>query len=783
VVLTLALGMGATTAVFTIVNGVLFRPLPYPEPDRLVSISMSLHGERDNPFAYVRDYVAWRLYNRTLSQLAGYMDFHANFAGKGEAEWVAGGMATASLFPMLGVRPAWGRNFLPAEDRPGGAPVAILEHAFWKRRFGGDVSVIGKPISLDDQSYTVVGVLPPGFRIPSRYTSRSGYDVWIPFVIGDSGKAREFMLQAIGRRKPGFGLEAARGDLNALLKRAPWPRSFPRSIVVTGWHEQIAAGARAPLLLFLGAVACVLLIVCVNVANLLLARAVSRQREVAMRRALGAGRARIVRQLLAESVTLGLMGSALGLAFASWLKDLLLLWIAPKMPALDPIGFDWRVLLFGAALGLITGILFGLAPAWSASGVHFSDTLKESGRGVGEGPASRHFGSILAAGEVALATVLVSGAGLLLNSFLRLSNQSLGFRTDHVLAFDVSLPGARYPKPIDRARFLEQSLERIQRVAGVESAAGGEWLPLTNSMASFETTIERHPGLTVQATDACVSPGYFRTLGIPIVRGRDFSAADREGAPSAVMVNEAFVRKFLPHENPLGARMENPNREHDWATIVGVAGDVRSAPGESTAPEIYLPSLQPGDPPHFNRMGDAFMTMVVRAAGDPKKLAPSLRGQIAALDAGIPLHTVATLDELRSESIAPRGVSALLIGAFAALALLLGSIGVYGVMAYSVGRRTHEIGVRMALGAEQGKILGMVLRKGLALIGMGIGCGLLASLGATRWLASELWGVSAGDPLTLTMVALVLMGCGLAACVVPARHAARVDPISALRCE
>ena len=783
VVLTLALGIGATTAVFTVVNGVLLRPLPYPEPDRLVSIATSFRGGQSAIFATTRDYAVWRKYDRSLSQIGGYFGFHANFAAKGQADWLAGCMATASLFPMLGVRPMLGRTFLPGEDRPGAAPVAVLEYAFWRRLWGGDPSVIGKPIVLNHESYTVVGVLPPGFRIPDRYAGRLNYDVWTPLVISNTGQSKQILLQMIGRLKPGVSREAARNELDT-LGRAQWRKGAERTVVVTSWHAQIASGARGSLLLFLGAVACVLLIVCVNVANLLLSRAVARRKEIAMRRALGAGRGGILGQLLLESVLQGLMGGVLGLVLAYWLKDLLLLWIAPKMPALGPIGFDDRVLLFGLALGAVTGIIFGLAPAWTTSRVELSDALKESGKGAADGRAGRRIGSLLVIAEVALATVLVSSAGLLLNSFLRLSNQDLGIRTGHVLAFDISLPAAQYARPTDQARFQAQLLGRLAQIPGIESVAGGESLPLTSGSTMYSgMSIEGQAGVSVDTAGAKVSPGYFQTLGIPIVRGRGFGAGDREGAPSVVIVNEAFARRFLKQEDPLGVRVENPNREHDWAAIVGVAGDVRSAPGEDAGPEIYFPSLQPGEPQRFAREGDAFVTVLVRAAGNPKALLPMLRRQVAAMDASLPLHDIATLDEHRAEFIAPRGVSALLIGVFAAQALVLGCIGIYGVMAYAVGRRTHEIGVRMALGAERGRILGMVLREGFRLAGAGICAGLLASLGATRWLASELWGVKAGDPLTLVLVAVLLAGCGLAACLLPARRAARVDPMSALRCE
>ena len=476
VVLTLALGIGATTAIFTVINGVLLRPLPYPEPDRLVYIAVSLRGEAFIPFAYTRDFAAWRKYNRTLTRIAGFMAFHANLTGMDEAEWVSCGLATESLFPLLGVQPVLGRNFLPEEDRPGAPPVAILEDAFWKRRFGGDRGVIGRAVVLDDTSYTIVGVLPPRFQIPERFGGGEfHYDLWVPFAIGDSGKAREILLHAVGRLKPGVSIETARAELDSLM-RAQLRRPDRRAITVVPWHEQVASGARRSLIVFLAAVACVLLIACVNVANLLLSRAAGREKEFAVRHAMGAGRGRMVRQLLTESVVMALLGGAVALALARWAKDLLVILIARNLPTLDLIRLDQRVLLFNLALALLTGVAFGLAPAVQASRIPLNARLKESSRGGGEGRSSSRFRGALAVVEVALAMVLLTGAGLLVKSFLKLRGVDLGFQTDRILTFRISLPDSHYPKPLDRSHFLDQALERLQHVPGVRSVAGGEYL-------------------------------------------------------------------------------------------------------------------------------------------------------------------------------------------------------------------------------------------------------------------------------------------------------------------
>jgi len=773
VVLTLALGIGATTAIFTVVNAVLLRPLPYPEPDRLVYIATSMGG-RFNPFSYTKNYAAWTRHNRTLARIAGYMWFPANFTAGNEAERVNCLLATGSLFSLLGVQPALGRTFLPEEDRPGGAPVVMLENGFWKRRFGGDVSILGKSVTLDARSYKVVGVLPPNFRIPDQFGSQFAYDVWLPFAIGDTGAANRFLMEVLGRLKPGVSIEAARADLDA-LKQMRLRGGLKESIVVVPWQRQIASGARRSLILFLCAVGFVLLIACVNVANLLLSRAAGREKEIAMRRALGAGRTRILRQLLTESVAMSLLGAGAGLALAYWGKNLLIAFISPNLPSLAVIDLDHRVMVFTLVLALLTGIASGLAPALQASGIDLNESLKEAGRNTAEGRSSLRLKSLLVVFEVALAVVLLSGAGLMFKSFLRLRGVDLGLRPDHILTFDIDLTSATYGKPRDRARFFEEVLARLSAVRGVQSVAGGCGLPLTFfSMSYNDMKIEGRPGLSLDIRGMTVSSDYFRTLSIPIILGRGFTDRDREGGPGVVIVNQSFARRFLSGENILGRHIGNPDQKDDWLAIVGVVRDVRPAPEEDVPPEIYLPYLQ---------AADAHITVVARTAGDPLKLIPTVRSQIAGIDKTQPPHGMTTLDELRERWIAPRRVNMLLIAAFAALALLLGATGIYGVVAYSVGCRAHEIGVRVALGAQQGEILGMVLRNGLRLIAAGAAIGLPASLGLTRMMASELWGVTATDPWTLLAVITVLMASGLVACWLPARRAAKMDPALTLRFE
>jgi len=780
VVLTLGLGIGATTAIFTVVNAVLLRPLPYPDPNRLVYIAMSFGEPGDHVFSYTMDYPAWRDHSRTLSQIAGYRMFQANFTGAGEAERITGGYATKSLFPLLGVQPTMGRTFLPEEDRPGGPPVAILSNAFWKRRFGGDPSVIGKALTLDANTYTVIGVLPATFLIPDREVFN--YDLWVPFAIGDTGKSKEILLQVIGRLKPGAGINAVRSDLEPLMRQF----RKKRSVVVSEWHERVAGGARRSLVMFLCAVGFVLLIACVNVANLLLSRAAARDKEMAVRRALGAGKGRVLRQLLTESMLLGLLGGIVGLALAFLGKNLLITWISRNLPALGPIRLDYRVLAFNLALGLLTGVAFGLAPALQASKVQLNESLKEAGRSAADGRSGQRLRSLLVVFEVALAMVLLCGAGLLLKSFLRMRGIDPGFRSDRILTLNVNLTLSQYPKPLDQTRFFQQAIERIRVIPGVEAVGAGTSIPLGGySMTVSGTTIEGKPDTDLASSLVMVSPDYLRTLGIPLALGRYFGDSDREGAPTVVMVNESFAHRFFPGENCLGRRILNPAKKADWMTIVGVVRDIRPWPEVAAMPEMYLSYLQ-AEQVHLRMSGGEMgseMGLAIRTAGDPMSLAAAIRSQIALIDKSQPVHDVKTLDERRAGSLAPRRVIMLLVVTFAALALILGSIGIYGVVSYSVGRRTHEIGIRMALGAHQGQILGMVLRNGLGLIAAGVAIGLAASAGLTRLISSELWGVSATDPWTFAAVVTLLAATGFAACLVPAWRAARVDPTRALRYE
>ena len=771
-VITLALGIGATTAIFTVVNAVLFRPLPYPHPEQLVYVEENLKGYGPTPFAGNSEFVAWRGQSRTLSPVAAYMYCWFNLTRVGEPEHVISGMATASFFSTLSVRPVVGRLFLPEEDRAGGPPVAILSEALWKRRYGGDPSIVGKGITLDGRVYTVVGVLPANLGIPE-----SAYALWVPIAEGETGAGPRRVFQVIGRLKPGVSVATARSELDTILRstRAGGPKGWVNGVVVLPWQEQITEDSRLSLLLFLAAVGFLLLIACVNVANLLLSRAAARQKEIAVRLTVGAGRTRIVRQLLTESALLALLGGMLGLALARSAKSLLVSFISPNLPALGPIGLDYRVLGFCLALAVFTGLAFGLAPALQASKVSLNEVLKEAGRSGTEFRFGMFFRNLLVVSETALAMVLLVGAGLLFRSFLRVRGIDPGFRSTHILSLTIDLTLSKYPRAMDQTRFFEQVIEGIKSLDGVQSVGGSGCPPLGNRLNSAsDLAVEGRSETISRVFFAKISSDYFRTMGIPLKQGRFFGDGDREGSPSVAIVNECFARRYFPNEICLGRRVQSWVRKNDWLTIVGVVGDVRGWVEREPNPEMYIPYLQAGEP---------YMTLLVRTAGDPTRWAPAVRSQVASVDKDQPPHDIWTLDELREGLFTSRRVNMLLLGAFAALGLILASVGIYGVVSYSVSQRTHEIGVRMALGAERGDVLKIMVGQGLRSALIGTGIGVAASIGLTRFLQTMLFGVKPTDPITIVAVSLVLVLVAWLACYIPARRATKVDPMVALRYE
>jgi putative ABC transport system permease protein len=765
-VLTLGLGIGATTAIFTVVSGVLMRPLPYPQPEQLVYVQENLRSGL-NPFAGEREFQAWRDRSRTLSRIAAYISFQANLSGDAGAERVNCGNATASFFQLLGARPLLGRTFLPAEGRKGAAPVAILSEKLWRRRFAADRFVLGRPLVVDGKSYTIVGVLPQTFRVPDRWGFT--YDVWVPF---DFGPALQLM-RAVGRLKPGVTPAQAQAELDTILQ-STLKKGTSKHAVVAAWHDEITGGARTPLLIFMTAVGLVLLIACVNVANLLLSRSASRRTEMALRLTLGATRRRVLRQLLTESTLLALLGGLAGLLVALWGKDLLAAFLAPNLPEMEPMRMDFRVLAFTLALALLTGIAFGLVPALRASRVSLNESLKEGGRSIGAGKAGGHFRDALVVGQIALATVLLIGAGLLFRSFLRLRGLDAGFKPDHILTLTVDLTPSEFPEPRDQSRYFQAVIERIGKLGGVQAVGANSALPLGEYSASADLKIEGQPDSGATVSYGTVSPDYFRTLGIPLLRGRYFTDADGEGASSVAIVNESLVHRYLPNQPALGKRIQSWVHDGDWMTIVGVVGDVRDELEQSPVPEVYLSYLQAGNP---------YMSLVVRTAGDPRRTEAAVRGQVASVAKDQPPFEVETLDDLRAEILTPRRVNMLLFGAFAALAVVLGSIGIYGVVAYSVSQRTHEIGVRMALGAGKSDVLAMVVGRGLRLVIAGDALGLVSALVFNRVLRGLVFLIATTDGLTYAAVSVLWTSIALLAYFLPAQRATKVDPMIALRYE
>jgi len=771
-IITLALGIGATTAIFTVVNGVLLRPLPYPHPEELVAVQEILGEYGQNPYAWNREFAAWRKQSRTLSLVAAYMDFEANFTGSGEPERITCGMATTSFFSILAARPLVGRLFLPEEDRPGGPPVAILSEALWKSRYGGDRSVVGRSVTLDGKAYTVVGVLPASFVIPDQV--KLDYALWVPVAESETGAGPFRLFRVIGRLKTGISVAAARAELDTIMQPTV-PPGLKKSVVLSLWQEQVTHGSRLTLLLFMAAVGLLLLIACVNVANLMLSRAATRQKEVAVRLTVGAGRARIVRQLLTESALLALLGGLTGLALARWGKDLLIAFISPNLPALEPIALDYRVLGFSLALALLTGLAFGLVPALHASRVPLNEVLKEAGRSGAEFRSGMVFRNLLVISETALAMVLLVGAGLLFRSFMRVLGIDLGFKPEHTLCVSIDLTLSKYPTPKDQVRFFKQVMEGIKSLEGVRSVAGSGMPPLGNRSGMVTGLgVEGRSKEIGGASFAIISPDYFHTMGIPIKQGRDFSDNDREGSPSVAIVNESFARRYFPNEICLGRRVGSWVHKKDWLTIVGIVGDTRDRVEKESDPQIYLPYLQDGQP---------YMTLLVYTAGIPRLWEAAVRRQVASVDKDQPPHDLATLEQLRAAAHTSRRVNLLLLGAFAGLGLILASVGIYGVVSYSVSQRTHEIGVRTALGASRGAVFKLVVGQGLGPALIGTGVGLAASLGVNRFLQAMLFGVKPADPATFLVAALLWVAIALLACFIPARRATKVDPMVALRYE
>jgi predicted permease len=645
----------------------------------------------------------------------------------------------------------------------------MVSYALWQRRFGGKADAIGRTITLDAAAYTIVGVLPSSFTLADRFASRK--QVWIPMALSETGNSRFFLLRALGRLRPGATIEQASAELNGIMQSVLPQRSRKRRAVVMEWAREVTGDVRRPLLVFLAAVGFVLLIACVNVANLQLSRAAGRDREIGIRSALGASGGRIVRQLLIESTTLSLLGAGLGLLLAFWSRDLLMAALARILPSLDPIGFDYRVVGLALALALFTGVASGLAPALQAARIRPIGAIAESSRGGTMGRSSLRLRGLLVIAETALAMVLLVGAGLLMKSFLQLRGVDLGYRPERVLTFDISLTAALYPGHKEQARYFEQIIERIASIPGVETVGTNDCAPFSGRTRDLPLRVEGRSESGPAVRASLVSPDYFRAMAIPLLKGRAFTMHDRMGAPGVAIVNQAFVREYFPEQQPLGRRVQS---DEEWLTIVGVARDTRSSAQEPPRPELYIPHLQ---------AANADTTVVVRTALDPMALAPRVRSQLAAVDPKQPPYRFMTLDDARAESIVRHRVNLLLVGLFAILALALSCVGIYGVVSHNTNQRTREIGIRMAMGAHRSDILSLIAGPAVVLVIAGEVVGVVLAAALTRVLAGLIPGVAATDAVTYIAVALLWLAVALVASYLPARRASKIDPTTALRAE
>ncbi|MBA2732355.1 MAG: ABC transporter permease [Acidobacteria bacterium] len=796
-VLALALGIGANTAIFSVVNAVLLRSLPFENGDRLVVIYAENSSDGNNsvpdkaPFSFP-DFKDYKDQAQGLQYVSSYSTNGTVVTSGGEEpERIFGADVSADLFPMLGVKPLLGRVFTPEEDQAGQPSVIVLGYGLWQRRFGGDKEIIGREIKLGARSMTVIGVMPPDFKFPVQ-AEKSDY--YMPFT----AEMARYNADAMGNRdnrsmpivaslKPGATLQQAQVEIETIANRLT--QQYPATN--TNWHarlismhEDVTGDIRPALLVLLGAVGFVLLITCANVANLLLARAASRHKETAIRTALGASRGRIMRQLLTESLLLSFAGGALGLLLAVWGIDLLVAASPASVPRLGEIALDNRVLGFTLAVSALTGIIFGLAPAFNSSKTNLNESLKEGSRGSTEGARRSRVRSLLVVSEIALSLVLLVGAGLLIKSFVRLLDTSPGYEAGSVLSVTLPVSRSKYPTPEQQTTYVQELMTRTRALPGVEAVAITNLLPLglRDRLNTFniEGRPPAAPGARTAARNSVVTPDYFRTMSIPVQRGRSFTERDRDDTPPVIIVNEALAKRYFPGEEAVGKRIilddDVTNEPLPSREIVGVVGNVRhNGLDEEVQPEYYNP---------FFQMPDRQMDLVVRSANaNPAALASTVRATIKGVDKDQLIWEVKTMDERISQSVAPRRFQMTLLGVFAALALVLASIGIYGVMSYAVTQRTHEIGLRMALGAQTKDVLRLVVGRGMMLAGLGIAAGLAASFALTRVMASLLYGVSATDPVTFTGIALLLAVVAFLASYIPARRATKVDPMIALRYE
>ncbi|MEN3330906.1 MAG: hypothetical protein V7641_271 [Blastocatellia bacterium] len=788
VVLTLALGIGANTAIFGIINTVLMHPLPFREPHRLVmlwetNLEEGVSQDQVSP-PNLRD---WRDQSQVFDGVAAFASTNFTLTGLDETEKINGSQITPELLPLLGVNPIKGRVFASDEGQPGRDQVVLVAQGLWQRRFGADPNLVSKTITLDGKTYEVVGIMPAGFEFPkwlepvgSKNATKA--ELWTPLSLNneDANKRGARYLSAIARLKPGVTAAQAQAALVPIAQdlQEKYQENQGYSVTVVPLQKQVVGRVERALLIFFGAIILVLLIACTNVANLLLARAAARQKEMAIRAALGGSRWQLIRQLMTESLLLGLAGGLAGLLVAYWAIKFIVASFPDMIPRANEITIDARVFGFTILLSLLTGLLFGITPTLQTLKTDLSEPLKEGGRGSTEGLNRNRTRSILVVAEVALALILLVGAGLLIKSFLRLTSVELGFNTDNLIAMRVALPQSKYKQPYQKEAFFKQLTSRIESLPGMQSVAMTTNLPLSGTNMSFRFMIEGRPAPPTEILLAqyhAISPNYFRTMGIELRQGREFNEQDEAEAQPVVIVNETLARRFFPDEDPVGKRLKITYGKPLPRQIVGVIKDVKHQGLESSSQEeLYVPYAQ-------NPW--AFMTLVARTQAEPKDIAAALKSEVWAIDRDQPIDRIKSVEELVADSVSRPRFYARLLGLFAALAMILAAVGIYGVISYSVSQRTHEIGIRMALGAQQRDVLLLIIKQGLMPTLIGIAIGLTAAAGLTHLMASLVFGVSVTDPLTFIAVSLLLVGIALLACYIPARRAARVDPLIALRYE
>lgn len=784
--LALALGIGANTAIFSVVNALLLKPLPYAESDRIVAV---WNYWTDWPRVWLSEpeLFDYQRQSEVFERVGAYQRQGFNLTGGDAPARVLGGTVSADLFTVLGAKPVLGRTFTTQEDRPKANHVVVLGDGLWHRRFNADPGIIGRAIALDGEQYEVIGVMPHGFQLPTDFKEPDRTELWVPLAIDPASASRgSHYLLAVARLKPGVSLEQARAGMNLvtgnLIHQYPLNYQNDFGATLTPMRDEIFGDVRPILIVLIGAVGFVLLIACANVANLLLARGEARQKEVALRAAIGASRARLIRQLLTESVLLSLVGGGGGVLLAVWLTDALVRVNPTRLPRIGEVAVDGRVLLFTLGLAVVTGLVFGLVPALQGSRSDLHESLKEGGRDSSAGARGSRVRRALVVSEVALALILLIGAGLMIKSFWRLQTVPSGFNADNVLTLRTSLPQTPYSDMPRVAAFYRRFFERVASLPGVISAGGVTNLPLTSPLGDWDILLAGQAPDPKRRSDAAdyqiVTPDYFKAIGMPLRRGRFFSDADRPGAIPVVLINEAMAAAYWPNQDPLGKRFTlGGNKE--MSTIVGIVADVKHRGLDKEAhKEMYFPLEQ------FPYVSSASsLTTVIRTAGDPLAVVGEIRNEIRQIDPDLPVSQVRTMNQVVANSVSDREMSLVLLSLFAGVALLLAGVGIYGVMAFTVSRRTHEIGVRMALGATAPDVLKLVIAQGMKLALAGLSIGVVGAVVLTRLMSSMLFGVSATDPPTFIVLAVFIAGVAFLANYVPARRATRVDPLTALRHE